>query len=101
MISSYIIFKITILFQLQNIITEVSSSTRSDSDIREIQFDDFVRLYINHRPTTGISRQQLKDAFLVFAHKPNDDSEPYIHQSHLLDMLEYNGLALLIFHIYN
>ena len=28
-----------------------------------INFDDFVRLYINHRPVFGISKEQIQDAF--------------------------------------
>ena len=64
------------------------------SDIREIQFDDFVRLYINHRPATGISKQQIKDAFLEIAEKPEDDSEPYIQRSSLLNILKYYGMYL-------
>ena len=32
-----------------------------------INFDDFVRLYINHRPVFGISKEQIQDAFATIS----------------------------------
>ncbi|XP_043588882.1 cilia- and flagella-associated protein 251-like isoform X2 [Bombus pyrosoma] len=41
--------------------------------VEEIQFEDFVKFYINHRPAFGISLHQIQEAFQVFA---NSDQIP-------------------------
>ena len=35
----------------------------------EIGFDDFLKLYVNHRPVYGVGKQQIQEAFEVLAEK--------------------------------
>lgn len=34
--------------------------------VEDIKFEDFLKLYVNHRPAFGISLQEIKDAFRFF-----------------------------------
>lgn len=34
--------------------------------VEEITFEEFVRLYVNHRPVFGLSDEQTKEAFRAF-----------------------------------
>ncbi|XP_017757686.1 PREDICTED: WD repeat-containing protein 66-like [Eufriesea mexicana] len=43
--------------------------------VEEIKFEDFVKLYLNHRPAFGISLQEIKDAFRFFT---NPDQIPVL-----------------------
>lgn len=38
-----------------------------------IKFDDFVRLYINHRNAVGLTKEQLEEAFLTFLDEENPE----------------------------
>ena len=54
---------------IENMTTEVKYSTYLiDSKVADtINFDDFLRLYINHRPVFGISKEQITEAFDVIS----------------------------------
>ncbi|XP_066594488.1 cilia- and flagella-associated protein 251-like [Prorops nasuta] len=52
--------------EFENIVNEVSykNYARTGQLVEEINFQSFVKLYINHRPVFGFSFQELKKAFL-------------------------------------
>lgn len=48
---------------------EISYRNYADTGqlVEEVTFEEFVKLYINHRPAFGISMRQLQEAFQMFA----------------------------------
>ncbi|KAL1140521.1 hypothetical protein AAG570_000451 [Ranatra chinensis] len=82
------------MFEVTNMLHEVSEELETDKTGR-IHFDDLVRLYINHRPTTGISEAILKEAYLTFAEEDSQDSlestNPVIIVTNFLAVLEGTG----------
>jgi len=55
---------------------EVKQNRMADTGnlVNEIDFEDFVRLYINHRPAFGVSADKLKKAFDTFSEEVKENS---------------------------
>ena len=54
----------------KRIIIELKEVFSHDLDAsEEIGFDDFLKLYVNHRPVYGVGKQQIQEAFEVLADK--------------------------------
>lgn len=47
-------------------------------DICELTFEDFVKLYINHRPALGITTEHIQHAFKML-HSPNMNKMEFMH----------------------
>ncbi|XP_076624821.1 cilia- and flagella-associated protein 251 [Colletes latitarsis] len=63
--------------------------------VEEITFEEFVKLYINHRPAFGISLKQLQEAFQVFT-IPNrtsflDQENPVLTKEQFMNILFGKG----------
>ena len=56
--------------------------------VGEISFKEFVKLYVNHRPVLGISRNQVQEAFGAFSKNRSDN--PSLTSKQLLQVL-YGG----------
>lgn len=59
--------------------------------VEEITFEDFVKLYINHRPVYEISLNKLREAFQIFKN-PNrisflDEENPVLTRKQFLNIL--------------
>ena len=54
--------------------------------IEEINFEEFIQLYVNHRPVFGISMEQYKNAFRNFGN-PKEIENPTLTRKTFLDIL--------------
>jgi hypothetical protein len=91
---------------IENMTTEVKYSkylidgTVADS----INFDDFLRLYINHRPVFGISKEQIQDAFSTISEhcvkafgrrsRPSGEDGPQLLWNDLEELMKQGAEAL-------
>ena len=72
-------------------IREVTHSKMSNLGelVNDVEFEDFIRLYINHRPAFGVSTDNLKCAFDTFATEEKENS--LITREAFLDALLEKG----------
>jgi hypothetical protein len=63
-------------FQIENMMHEVKHSKIDDTGnlVDEINFEDFIWLYINHRPAFAVPADKLKKAFNIFAEEVKENS---------------------------
>jgi Ca2+-binding EF-hand superfamily protein len=57
----------------------------------EIDLENFIKLYINHRPVFGLSPNDIKEAFKLIGRRTDRTSSYVINQSQLLDILQKKG----------
>lgn len=64
--------------EIQNIVAEVrySEFTTTGEIVEEINLDDFIRLYVNHRPTAPIQLVHIQEALTRVHAKIGDNSAP-------------------------
>lgn len=57
--------------EIKDIVSEVHYSrfVETGQPVNEINFEDFIKLYVNHRPVFGYNRDQIEDAFRKIAGK--------------------------------
>lgn len=60
----------------------------------DIEFEDFVKLYINHKPAFGINLQTLRQAFQFFVKEDSEKKVPSISRAEFLDLLCYRGTVI-------
>uniref|UniRef100_A0A672REM5 WD repeat domain 66 n=1 Tax=Sinocyclocheilus grahami TaxID=75366 RepID=A0A672REM5_SINGR len=58
--------------------------------VMDIDLEEFIKLYVNHRPASGISRQELCNAFQVLG-KPDEGGRYTIDRDELLELLQARG----------
>ncbi|KAJ8679419.1 hypothetical protein QAD02_015206 [Eretmocerus hayati] len=74
-------------YELKVLMDQISKEVNSvgkHSD--KINFEEFVKLYINYRPTFGISTQQIANAFRILGQK-DDLGEDFLTKYEFLDIL--------------
>lgn len=54
--------------------------------IDNINFEDFVKLYINHRPCFGISNHSILEAFKIFSNQL-DEEDPFLTREQFMRLL--------------
>ncbi|XP_014616902.1 PREDICTED: WD repeat-containing protein 66-like [Polistes canadensis] len=66
--------------ELENIMCEVAYRNYAETGqlLEEINFEDFVKLYINHRPAFGYSTRQVKKSFAILCGKESNNNEDLI-----------------------
>ncbi|KAL2741004.1 cilia- and flagella-associated protein 251-like isoform X1 [Vespula squamosa] len=66
--------------ELENILCEVSYKNYAETGqlLDEITFEDFVKLYINHRPVFGYSTREMKKAFASFCENESINDEDLV-----------------------
>ncbi|KAF7417468.1 hypothetical protein HZH68_000121 [Vespula germanica] len=66
--------------ELENILCEVSYKNYAETGqlLEEITFEDFVKLYINHRPVFGYSTKEMKKAFASFCETKSVNDEDLV-----------------------
>lgn len=77
-------------FKIENIMTEVSYKQYIETDklVEKITFEEFVRLYVNHRPAFGICMRQIKEAFRTFIDENSINMEnPTLTREQFMDVL--------------
>ncbi|XP_059061775.1 cilia- and flagella-associated protein 251-like [Achroia grisella] len=76
-------------YEVENLIVEAKYKVFLREPCSEIDFEEFVKLYLNHRPAFGYSYQQVRNAFRSFA---TFQKETYMmHRDDFIDMLGSHG----------
>ncbi|KAG5840229.1 hypothetical protein ANANG_G00186610 [Anguilla anguilla] len=59
-------------------------------EVRDVDLEDFIRLYVNHRPVVDSSREELQHAFAVLG-RLTEDGERVISRDDMLRLLQTRG----------
>ncbi|XP_018056834.1 PREDICTED: WD repeat-containing protein 66-like [Atta colombica] len=76
--------------EIENIMTEVYYKRYVETDklLQEITFEEFVRLYVNHRPVFAIYMRHIKEAFHTFIEEDSDSMKNLtLTREQLVDIL--------------
>ncbi|CAF0988367.1 unnamed protein product [Adineta steineri] len=80
--------------EIEEMINEVKFSTYIDTKtyVEDIDLNDFIKLYINHRPAFGLNPADLTHAFNVLSDQLNSNNgQPEIYRENLLCLLQQYG----------
>ena len=84
--------------EIENMVGEVKYARflEDGTTQEEIGFDDFLKLYVNHRPVYGVGKQQIQEAFEVLADKLGrrggmDGDGPAVSWNALQNLLQDEG----------
>ncbi|TRZ04184.1 hypothetical protein DNTS_007802 [Danionella cerebrum] len=77
--------------ELEDMQNEVKFSLYAETSnyVTDINLEDFIKLYVNHRPVFGISKQELHSAFEVLGKQK--EGKYSIDREELLDLLQARG----------
>uniref|UniRef100_A0A8C2UFW3 Cilia- and flagella-associated protein 251 n=1 Tax=Coturnix japonica TaxID=93934 RepID=A0A8C2UFW3_COTJA len=75
--------------EIEDMINEVKFSEYVDSgeQVTKINLEDFIKLYINHRPAFGLSMKTIRQAFQVLGYD-NGNGDKVIDRGDLLSLLQ-------------
>ncbi|XP_016333156.1 WD repeat-containing protein 66-like [Sinocyclocheilus anshuiensis] len=78
--------------ELEDMQNEVKFSRYAETRnyVTDIDLEEFIKLYVNHRPASGIARQELCNAFQVLG-KPDERGRYTIDRDELLELLQARG----------
>ena len=79
--------------EIHNMQNEVrfSSITESGQPNLSVNFETFIKLFVNHRPVYGIGKNNIEDAFKALMEDSEDVGQGGIHRETLLNELRNNG----------
>lgn len=75
---------------MENLIVEAKFKVYQRIPSIEIDFEEFVKLYINHRPAFADSVQKIRNAFRHFA-ALNDNNDFVINRDDFIQLLVHCG----------
>ncbi|XP_056360609.1 cilia- and flagella-associated protein 251 [Oenanthe melanoleuca] len=78
--------------EIEEMINEVKFSKYADTreEVTEINLEDFIKLYINHRPALGLSMKTIQQAFQVLGYD-NKKGDKVIDRGDFLLLLQRRG----------
>ncbi|OWK61246.1 WD repeat-containing protein 66 [Lonchura striata] len=78
--------------EIEDMINEVKFSKYADTgeEVTKINLDDFIKLYINHRPALGLSMKTIQRAFQVLGYD-NKKGDKVIDRGDFLSLLQCRG----------
>ncbi|NXU55191.1 CF251 protein, partial [Turnix velox] len=78
--------------KIEEMINEVKFSEYVDTgeQVTKINLEDFIKLYLNHRPAFGLSMKKIQRAFQVLGYE-NENGEKVIDRGDLLLLLQRRG----------
>ncbi|KAL9834284.1 cilia- and flagella-associated protein 251 isoform 1-T1 [Geothlypis trichas] len=78
--------------EIEEMINEVKFSKYADTgeEVTKINLDDFIKLYINHRPALGLSMKTIQRAFQVLGYD-NKKGDKVIDRGDFLSLLQCRG----------
>ncbi|CAF0866926.1 unnamed protein product [Rotaria sordida] len=80
--------------EIEDMLNEVKFSTYVDTKnyVENIDLNDFIKLYINHRPAFGLNPSDLYHAFNVLCNQyDSEDGQPQMNRENLLYLLQQYG----------
>lgn len=82
----------SVLLKLEDMQNEVKFSSYAETSnyVTDIDLEEFIKLYVNHRPASGISIQELCNAFQLLG-KPDEGSRYSVDRDELLELLQARG----------
>ncbi|XP_031363874.1 cilia- and flagella-associated protein 251-like [Apis dorsata] len=74
--------------EIENFMGEIAYRDYAETGnlIDTINFEDFVKLYINHRPSFGISKHNILEAFKIFSNQLHDEN-PFLTRDQFMRLL--------------
>ncbi|CAF2834945.1 unnamed protein product [Rotaria sp. Silwood2] len=87
----FLLMSVTII---EDMLNEVKFSTYVDTKtyVENIDLNDFIKLYINHRPAFGLNPADLNHAFNVLCNQYDpEDGQPQMNRENLLYLLQQYG----------
>ncbi|KAJ8725380.1 hypothetical protein PYW08_003563 [Mythimna loreyi] len=79
-------------YEVENLIVEAKYKVYLKTPVSEIGFEEFVKLYLNHRPVFGESFKRLRTAFRTFAYVlPTKPDDFFLTREDFIEMLSTNG----------
>lgn len=75
--------------QVENLLVEAKYKVYQRAPSSEINFEEFVKLYLNHRPALGDDFRRIRNAFRHFAVMENNKLT--INREDFIEMLSSNG----------
>uniref|UniRef100_A0A674GFX7 Cilia- and flagella-associated protein 251 n=1 Tax=Taeniopygia guttata TaxID=59729 RepID=A0A674GFX7_TAEGU len=78
--------------EIEDMINEVKFSKYAETgeEVTKINLDDFIKLYINHRPALGLSMKTIQQAFQVLGYD-NKKGDKVIDRGDFLSLLQCRG----------